>query len=223
MSQKTVQAQKGLPPFFLHLTKNQNRMTRLERLEWCNQCTNRAFHIKQGRICGLTQEVPTFEDSCPHYQHDPEEAAVLRQQSAERGLANAEASRGQRFANYLIDQVVFLALAFLLGILLAIFNLVDQLNDLEINIIALLILYVYYAVMESAFGQTVGKLITGTIVVDLEGNRPSTKTILIRSLCRFIPFEPFSYLSDGPGWHDMLAKTKVISKKYYREGIDIEI
>jgi uncharacterized RDD family membrane protein YckC len=198
-------------------------MTRLERLEWCNQCTNRAFNLKQGRICGLTQEVPTFEDSCPHYQHDPEEAALLSQQSAERSLANAEASRGQRFANYVIDQVVFLVLAFLFGIALAVFGLTEHFNDLTLNIVALAILYAYYVIMESAFGQTVGKLITGTIVVDLEGNRPSTTTILIRSLCRLIPFEAFSYLGSGPGWHDMLAKTKVISKKYYREGIDIEI
>jgi uncharacterized RDD family membrane protein YckC len=198
-------------------------MTRLERLEWCNQCTNRAFSMKQGRICGLTQEVPTFEASCPHYQHDPEEAAVLRQQSAERGLSKAEASNGQRVANLLIDYVVFLVLRSLFGFILGITGLHVYLLSWHWYLIGFFIYIFYFFTMEITIGQTVGKLITGTIVVDLEGNRPGNKSIMIRTLTRLIPFEPFSYLSDGPGWHDMLAKTKVISKKHFREGIDIEI
>jgi len=36
--------------------------------------------------------------------------------------------------------------------------------------------------------------------------------IVIRSLCRFIPLEAFSFLfNDGSGWHDTISSTKVIN------------
>jgi hypothetical protein len=44
--------------------------------------------------------------------------------------------------------------------------------------------------------------------------RPPFGTMVLRSLCRLIPFEPFSFLgSDARGWHDSITKTRVVRKK----------
>lgn len=50
-------------------------------------------------------------------------------------------------------------------------------------------------------------------VVNKFGDKPDFKTVLIRSLCRNIPFEAFSFLNPGnSGWQDALSKTKVIEE-----------
>jgi uncharacterized RDD family membrane protein YckC len=47
--------------------------------------------------------------------------------------------------------------------------------------------------MEASTGKTVGKYVTGTQVLTEDGEQPSVGTIFIRTLCRIIPFEPFSF------------------------------
>lgn len=69
--------------------------------------------------------------------------------------------------------------------------------------------FVYYLLTEYTFAQTPGKLIGSNYVSGLEKNR--FKTVLIRTLCRFIPLEGFSFFGMyGKGWHDKLSKTSVI-------------
>ncbi|MDF2384838.1 ATP-binding cassette domain-containing protein [Nostoc ellipsosporum NOK] len=70
---------------------------------------------------------------------------------------------------------------------------------------------VYYTLLEGFTGRTIGKFLTGTSVyVTHNGARPSWKTILLRSLCRHIPFEPLSLIARRPtGWHDSLVNTVV--------------
>ncbi len=78
-------------------------------------------------------------------------------------------------------------------------------------IYAVLISLFYYIGLESLFGRTVGKLVTGTIVVNELGSKASFGQIIGRSFARLIPFEAFSFLgSTGRGWHDSLPKTYVI-------------
>ncbi len=70
---------------------------------------------------------------------------------------------------------------------------------------------VYYTLLEGFTGRTIGKFLTGTrVYVTHNGARPSWKTILLRSLCRHIPFEPLSLIARRPtGWHDSLVNTVV--------------
>lgn len=79
----------------------------------------------------------------------------------------------------------------------------------------IVVVFLYYVPMEAVFGFTVGKLVTGTRVVDESGLPPSWRQVIGRTLCRFIPFEAFSVLfsTDGKvrGWHDRLAGTYVVS------------
>lgn len=45
-------------------------MTLQERLQHCEICANRAFNLKEGMYCSLTNEKPVFEDACPDFNED---------------------------------------------------------------------------------------------------------------------------------------------------------
>jgi uncharacterized RDD family membrane protein YckC len=125
----------------------------------------------------------------------------------ETNLENYTASMGRRFANYLIDTVVIIVLAIIVAVFAGGYD-----NPLLIDAYVIGIQLIYFVVCESAFGQTLGKVITKTEVLTLDGARPPVLTIVGRTLCRYIPFEPFSLLGGGPGWHDTISKTRVVDK-----------
>ncbi len=121
-----------------------------------------------------------------------------------------DASKGQRFANYLVDTVVLSVVQLLLpatrppegaptaGLLGAL-------------VLSLFINVAYHLALEYSGGRTIGKLVTGTRVVSESGGRPSFGQVLGRSLMRLVPLEPFSFLGPGPrGWHDTVTHTRVV-------------
>ncbi|MFB3389336.1 RDD family protein [Flavobacterium sp. LAR06] len=138
-------------------------------------------------------------------------------------------SSGTRFLNYIIDLVSFFVVLFAIGIVLGILtNLlgmtalglwVDSLGDLGWNLVAITVSIIYYTVMEGLFGRSVGKFITGSVVVDENGEKPSFGTIFKRSLCRYIPFDAFTFLGGSRGWHDSISDTYVVSKKGLDESV----
>lgn len=68
---------------------------------------------------------------------------------------------------------------------------------------------IYYPFFEILLGATPAKLLTETRVITQDGNKAPAGTIVLRTLCRFIPFEPFSFFGAG-GWHDTITKTEVV-------------
>jgi uncharacterized RDD family membrane protein YckC len=147
-------------------------------------------------VCELTNLPPDIEDTC--------ENLFLRR-----------TSKGKRFTNYLIDLVCVYILALILGLTIgAIGSIAPDIIQILDNkwlfyLLGIILPVVYYTVLESDNGRTVGKYITKTKVVMETGKKPDFKTILIRSLCRCIPLEQFSFLGDE-GLHDRLSKTSVI-------------
>lgn len=137
------------------------------------------------------------------------------------------ASNGKRFANVVIDYVARLGLTFVIGMIAAMigvltgneeilifFQNITRIQELTIGLVVLL---VYYNIFEIFFGTTIGKLMTKTVVVDEYGERPTANAVLIRSLCRLIPFEFFSFFGTPCiGWHDSLSKTYVVNKEDLR-------
>lgn len=125
------------------------------------------------------------------------------------------ASTGKRFANYLLDAIMIYILMFAYGIILYFAGIIDERGEMPGQWLLFMYLggLLYYIVMEAAFGRTIGKFITGTKVVREDGSDPDFMQILGRTLCRLIPFEPFSFLSSEVGWHDSISKTKVINKR----------
>ena len=74
------------------------------------------------------------------------------------------------------------------------------------------ILVSYFVLTEFCFQRTAAKFLTGSIVVNEYGTRPSLGSIILRTLIRFVPFEPFSCMHGNRGWHDRWSKTFVIRK-----------
>ena len=122
------------------------------------------------------------------------------------------ASKGQRFANYMIDGVlvpVVVIFGFMALFGLEFFQLNDSSFRLNLQIYGIYI--VYYTLMESSGGRTFGKMITKTHVVNEDGTKASFGQCLGRSFIRLVPFEALSFLGDtGVGWHDRWSKTRVV-------------
>ena len=138
------------------------------------------------------------------------------------------ASHGQRFANYLIDYICQVAMmfgVFVVIIMLSISNgnknivsEMEAITDMVKYAFVSVVILLYYNLFELFFSVTIGKLITNTVVVDRNGNKPSTDEILMRSICRLIPFEILSFLgTPGKGWHDAISKTYVVKRQVLEE------
>jgi len=79
----------------------------------------------------------------------------------------------------------------------------------------IIVTFLYYFLLESIAGRTVGKVITGTkIMVREEGVKPNVVKVFLRTLTRFFPFEIFSFLSKHPvGWHDSIVNIIVVNSQ----------
>lgn len=137
------------------------------------------------------------------------------------------ASHSQRFLNLAIDTFILLVLFFLsLVFLIAIMEINGNKNFPDYFVKNQIAQYTfvscislgYYNFFEILLARTIGKLITQTIVVHVNGERPSHESILIRSVCRLIPFNAISFLGITPrGWHDSISKTYVVRTKLLEE------
>lgn len=117
------------------------------------------------------------------------------------------AGKGARFFNWFIDLTIIFS--FSLGHLKTLsegylFEHIAFLNS-SASWFIFINMFWYYFILELLFLQTIGKLHNNSFV-HYEGSKP--KAILLRTLCRFIPLEPFSFFGKE-GWHDALSKTKV--------------
>lgn len=124
------------------------------------------------------------------------------------------AGGGKRFANYIIDTIVYYIIIILFGGIAGV-----AFGDSE-EVLAFIYIFVYlgwilyYWGMEALTGKTVGKYITRTRIVKEDGSQPTGINVLGRTLSRLIPFEPFSFLgTPGKGWHDSIPKIYVIEEK----------
>jgi len=76
----------------------------------------------------------------------------------------------------------------------------------------------YYITLETLLGRTLGKFVTQTIVVDEYGERPGHLVILIRSICRIIPFYWLAFFFNPKrGLHDAVSRTYVVNNKDLEE------
>lgn len=118
------------------------------------------------------------------------------------------AGAGLRFANYVIDMIIFYILAVAIQLLLT--NLVS-IETLALSyVVTYLIFVIYYTLLEGATqGKTIGKMVTGTMAVRTDGAPFTFYDAMVRSFCRIVPFEPLSAFGGNP-WHDKWTNTKVI-------------
>lgn len=110
-------------------------------------------------------------------------------------------NKGIRIINYIIDVTC----------IIVIFSIVNLfINSYHTDFLYYSIFITYYFVFEFYIGQTIGKLITKTVVVDQESLKPTFKKILFRTILRLNPFDGVSYLFGlGKGAHDLISKTEL--------------
>ena len=145
---------------------------------------------------------------------------------ANRNFQYEHATQGQRFLNFLIDNIVMrftityitaYAIGFILAYLFPEFmrDFIDNKNTMRTLLITYLVgifnYLIYYALLEKLLkGKTIGKFITGTRAIRTDGEELTFKDALLRSLCRLVPFEAFSGF--GLLWHDSWTNTMVVKK-----------
>ena len=146
----------------------------------------------------------------------------------EAGMLNefVYASTGQRFLNFFIDNLLMnYGLSYLTGYAIGLVigmaspGFFTDVKESSFSFLALAYLIsllnylVYYLICEKLFnGYTLGKIITGTRAIREDGTSLTFKDVILRTLCRFVPFELFSGFKIRP-WHDEWSKTMVVKAR----------
>lgn len=133
------------------------------------------------------------------------------------------ANAGKRFLNYLIDMIAFygIAIAFLIVVELLSPSAADNLanDDAGFDIIdrlAFMAVYaIYMSVVEAVLkGKSLGKYITQTRALNLDGSSISTKTAFTRGFSRAVPFCVFSaFGTPCIPWQDRWTDTMVVDER----------
>ena len=132
------------------------------------------------------------------------------------------ANSGKRFLNYIIDLILFYLIIIGIGVLIAIISpsTIDEIIDsksfnLVGRIMSLILYALYMSVVEAIFkGKSLGKLITRTRAINLDGSSISVGKAFSRGFSRAVPFCAFSALgSPCNPWQDKWTDTIVIDEK----------
>jgi len=111
-------------------------------------------------------------------------------------------NKGTRLANYIVDFTAVCIVWF-------VFDMIVQ-TPYFMGFLFYPFMFFYYLILEAATGQTLGKMITKTKVVNMDGSKPKFYRILLRSFWRIIPLDNFTYLmGHGLGMHDSFSSTKL--------------
>lgn len=122
-----------------------------------------------------------------------------------------DASNSSRFFNYLLDLVGVMVFGFVIGVIFGLVGMEYLIEGTNERVLGLILMLFYYSLMEGITGRTLGKFITGTKVINTDGSDITFGKAILRTICRFIPFDAFSFLGGGPGgWHDTITNTRVV-------------
>jgi uncharacterized RDD family membrane protein YckC len=132
------------------------------------------------------------------------------------------ASTGKRFVNYLVDVFFFYVIIVLFGAVIGIFapEWLDYLdsNDPIFNLMGRIMSLVLYALYMGAIeamldGKSIGKLVTKTRAIQLNGNKITSGLAFARGFYRAVPFAAFSAFGDpSDPWQDRWTDTMVIDE-----------
>ncbi|ALR31243.1 MULTISPECIES: RDD family protein [Chryseobacterium] len=138
-----------------------------------------------------------------------------------RIVDNHRATKGQRFGNYIIDLISFYIVYFMFGGILLIispaFNhWISNSSELSQRLMGILSYISYCFLMESITGgRSIGKLITGTKVIMIDGSKPKIGNFFVRNIIRgIILVDQLSFFGEN-GLHDSWSETRVINIKNY--------
>lgn len=143
----------------------------------------------------------------------------MEAQNTSINLEYCRANSGKRFANYMIDVTAFYIVMMFIGFLIEMLF-PGSITEMNIGMIEerLLGFALYGMIMfliETAFqGKSLGKLITGTKAINIDGSTISMQKSLLRNFIRAVPFNALSALgSPCKPWHDSWSDTIVVDEK----------
>ena len=122
-----------------------------------------------------------------------------------------QVDKGIRVGNCIIDLLVVAFIIVLAGYLISLAypQIIDS-NSPALDAFTSTIFFLYYFVLEFFTGKTIGKMLTKTVAVDKNGNKPKILNLIVRSSARLIPIEGFSFMFGPTGFHDVISGTRVI-------------
>ncbi|WP_282630359.1 RDD family protein [Empedobacter sedimenti] len=147
-----------------------------------------------------------------------------------------KANQGLRFLNFIIDYLFIAIISYFLVVIIFLIkfiitqdlsivnNLSKSVVENQLIIRSLYQVYYFIIIFFIEFltkGRSLGKLITGTKVVMIDGSIPTTKNYFYRNLCRMIPLDQLTFLGEN-GWHDKFSKTRVVNKKNFEADLSQE-
>ncbi len=128
----------------------------------------------------------------------------------------------RRLVAYIVDAVLLYSIFFVLALLLGDSGMDPQTGAINpvLDLLALLISWLYFALMESSARQaTLGKMAIGIKVTDLEGNPIAFPQAtgrffgkILSTLLLLIGYIMVAFTEKKQGLHDILAKTLVLMK-----------
>ncbi len=112
-----------------------------------------------------------------------------------------------RLVNFLLDSVVYFIF---LIIFIQVFK--NVIAEEDIKWISGIIYFLYYFLLEYFFGQTIGKMLTKSVVASTQ-NRDGNYgfRVFVRTLMRLVPLDIFSYLFSSKGLHDRISGTTIVN------------
>lgn len=121
-----------------------------------------------------------------------------------------DASKQKRLINLIIDSI-FISILSNITSAYVVLDYSNLLLSITLSmLVPICVYFFYYFICELIFGQTLGKLITQTKVLGRDGRSVGTITVMLRTLIRMIPLEPFTFLVSSAGLHDKWSKTIVV-------------
>jgi uncharacterized RDD family membrane protein YckC len=132
----------------------------------------------------------------------------------------------KRLLNMVIDFGVLFLIIIFIGIIAGFLNAfgypafldwISEIDGITDRVFTSGIMVLYLFGMESGTQRTVGKFLTGTMVVMEDGSKPQPGAIIKRAFCRIFLIEVLSFIREIPrGWHDTASDTYVVDTKKYK-------
>ena len=152
-----------------------------------------------------------------------QQADINLLQDIEQDIYLERVGPGLRFANLMIDTLVYYGVL-IVGLGFVIYGSGQDVDNSFLGredggsvalqyLISIASYLGFFTLLEGATkGKTLGKFITGTRALKIDGNKITWKDALMRSLSRLVPFEAFSAFGGNP-WHDRWTDTIVIKDR----------
>jgi uncharacterized RDD family membrane protein YckC len=139
---------------------------------------------------------------------DKTEKEVISEYSVLNRVNSQKASILKRMLNFIIDTGIIIVLMYFFYVTLS------ELPRLFTKFI-ILIYFGYYIYFEHKFQKTIGKYITKTKLVNIDGEKATMTQIVQRTFSRLLPFDPFTFFfpKRDMEFHDVFTNTKVINDK----------